>query len=189
MLPGTGKNHCEIINAMTTHKLIISPKTKVGELLAAYPELEPVLISLSPMFEKLKNPILRRTVARVATIQQVSVVGGIPVEQIVNRLRQEVGQTGEIEQETISPVNSTEPPVWFNEKKIVLRYDASPVINAGESPMSDVLQKSGSLKPGEIFELQTPFVPAPIIDMLKAKNFHVWTTQKGNTVFNYIIKL
>ena len=48
---------------------------------------------MSPVFEKLKNPVLRRTVARVATIQQISVVGGIPVDDIINRLRKEVGQT------------------------------------------------------------------------------------------------
>ena len=46
--------------------MVISPKTKVGELLDAYPELESVLMEMSPAFEKLKNPILRRTVARVA---------------------------------------------------------------------------------------------------------------------------
>ena len=31
---------------------------------------------MSPAFEKLKNPILRKTVARVATLAQVAVVGG-----------------------------------------------------------------------------------------------------------------
>lgn len=176
-------------NTMTEQKLIISPKTKIGELLQAYPELEPVLISISPMFEKLRNPVLRRTVARVATIQQVSVVGGIPVEQIINRLRQEVGQTEESDQqdstESFSP---SEPPEWFDEKKITLRYDASPVINTGDSPMSNVLQKSSSLKPGEIMELKTPFVPAPILDMLKGKKFQVWTTRKQESVFNYITR-
>lgn len=172
-----------------SEKLIISPKTKIGELLEAYPQLENVLIEMSPVFEKLKNPVLRRTVARVATIQQVSVVGGIPVEQIVSRLRKEVGQTGEEEHGSNSgAIPSTKPPVWFDEKKIALRYDATPVINTGGSPMSEVLQKSGSLKPGEIFELKTPFVPAPILDMLTGKNFLIWTIRKGDSVFNYITK-
>lgn len=174
---------------MTEQKLIISPKTKIGELLQAYPELEPVLISLSPMFEKLRNPVLRRTVARVATIQQVSVVGGMPVEEIVNRLRQEVGQTTEsVQENSIESSSSSEQPGWFDEKKITVRYDASPVINAGDSPMSEVLQKSSSLNPGEIMELKTPFVPAPILDMLKGKKFLVWTTRKQESVLNYITR-
>ncbi len=173
---------------MTEKKLIISPKTKIGELLETYPQLENVLISLSPVFEKLKNPILRKTVARVATIQQVSVVGGIPVEQIVNRLRSEVGQSAEDIQDNALADQAGGKPSWLDETIITLKYDASPVINSGGSPMSEVLQKSNSLKPGEILELQTPFIPAPVLDMLKAKNFLTWTIQKGNSFFSYIRK-
>ena len=47
--------------------LLITPKTKVGELLDAYPELEPVLMGLAPAFNKLKNPVLRKTIGKVAT--------------------------------------------------------------------------------------------------------------------------
>jgi hypothetical protein len=52
---------------MNRSNLIITPQTKVGELLDAYPELESILFELSPAFAKLKNPILRKTVARIAT--------------------------------------------------------------------------------------------------------------------------
>lgn len=172
---------------MAENKLIISPKTKVGELLRVYPELEPVLISLSPMFEKLKNPVLRRTVARVATLQQVSVVGGISVEGIINRLRKEVGQD-ETAVDPGSSVSQPDPPSWYDEGKIKIKYDATPVINSGDSPMSEVLQKAHSLREGEILELQTPFIPAPILDMLKGKNYQTYTLEKGSGFFSYIRK-
>ena len=51
-------------------KLIITPKTKVLQLIEAYPHLEDVLIEYVPAFKKLKNPILRNTVAKIATLQQ-----------------------------------------------------------------------------------------------------------------------
>ncbi len=73
-------------------KLIITPKTKVSELLEAYPELERVLIDIAPTFKKLKNPMLRRTIARVTSLQQAASVGEIPVDVIVNKLRGIVGQ-------------------------------------------------------------------------------------------------
>ena len=72
--------------------LLITPKTKVGELLDAYPELEPVLMNLAPAFKKLKNPVLRKTVGKVATLQQAASLGGIQVTEIINTLRAEVGQ-------------------------------------------------------------------------------------------------
>ncbi|MGD8491813.1 MAG: DUF1858 domain-containing protein, partial [Anaerolineae bacterium] len=51
---------------------IIAPKTKVAELISAYPQLEQVLIDYVPAFEKLKNPVLRKTVARITTLQQAA---------------------------------------------------------------------------------------------------------------------
>ncbi|MBK6282766.1 MAG: DUF1858 domain-containing protein [Draconibacterium sp.] len=41
-------------------KSIITPKTKVLELIETYPELENVLVEYAPAFKNLKNPILRR---------------------------------------------------------------------------------------------------------------------------------
>lgn len=50
----------------------INLQTKVAELLGAYPQLEEQLLKLSPTFAKLKNPILRRTVAKVTSLQQAA---------------------------------------------------------------------------------------------------------------------
>lgn len=41
-------------------KLIITPKTKIYDLLESYPHLEAVLIATAPQFKKLKNPVLRK---------------------------------------------------------------------------------------------------------------------------------
>ena len=38
--------------------LDITPKTKIAGLLKAYPQLEEILVKMSPAFEKLKNPRL-----------------------------------------------------------------------------------------------------------------------------------
>jgi hypothetical protein len=73
-------------------EIIIAPKTKIAELIAAYPQLEGVLIDYVPAFEKLKNPVLRKTVARITTLQQAATVGGVNVEDLINRLRSDVGQ-------------------------------------------------------------------------------------------------
>lgn len=169
-------------------KLVISPKTKVGELLDAYPQLEKILMEMSPRFEKLKNPILRRTVARVATIQQIAVVGGLNAGDIVSRLRKELGMTDEIMEETHSEATPAPSPDWLATGKVTAIYDATPVINSGGSPMAEILRRSTALSNGDILELQTPFIPAPIIDMLKEKGFRVHTTQSGGAFRTFIIK-
>ncbi len=49
----------------------IIPDSKVGALLQEFPQLEDVLIQMSPAFGHLRNPVLRKTVAKVATLRQV----------------------------------------------------------------------------------------------------------------------
>jgi len=173
---------------MDSSKIIISPKTKVGELLDHYPELEKVLIEMSPSFEKLRNPVLRKTVARVATLQQIAAVGKLKVEELVSRLRKETGQSEGDESADDAGYLSAQIPDWFDESKIVTRYNASPVINAGGSPMTEILQHSHTLKSHEIFELHTPFVPAPIIDMLKSKGFCVYCVNKDSSTISYFTR-
>jgi hypothetical protein len=143
-------------------------------------------MDMSPAFEKLKNPILRKTVARVATLQQIAVVGKLKVDDIVNRLRKETGQSGEVSGNMDVDYISAREPEWFSKKKIALTLDATPVINSGGSPMTEILQKTGLLKQEEIFELKTPFVPAPIIDMLKTQGFRIFCVQEGDSVTSYI---
>lgn len=166
--------------------LIISPKTKVGELLDAYPHIESVLMEMSPSFEKLRNPILRKTVARVATLQQIAIVGGLRIEDIIKRLRLETGQDNDdlIDEGTV--YLSTEVAAWFAIEKIKYSLDVSPVINSGGSPMNDILRQANLLSDSEILELKTPFVPAPILDMLKSKNYKIYCIQQGDIVISYI---
>jgi hypothetical protein len=169
-------------------KIIISPKTKVGELLEAYPELESVLMSMSPAFGKLKNPVLRKTVAKVATLQQISVVGGVKIDELVRRLRKEVGQSPDQTDSDMPADEPQEKPEWLEMSAVQYSFDATPVINSGESPMKEILHHAGMLKPGEILELKTPFVPAPIIDMLKSKDYKTHTIVNNDLILTYVSK-
>jgi hypothetical protein len=72
---------------MPADELPILPATKVSSLLDRYPELEQVLIQLAPPFQKLKNPLLRRGITKVASLKQAAAVGGLPVSKLVNTLR------------------------------------------------------------------------------------------------------
>jgi hypothetical protein len=174
---------------MSPEKIIITPKSKVGEVLDAYPQLESVLLELSPSFAKLKNPILRKTVARVASLQQAAIVGGLKVDELVNRLRKEIGQEAFLEKTEGGSYTTIAKPDWFDASKVKQSFDASPVINSGGSPMADILKIAQSLRPGEILELRTPFVPAPIIDLLQGKGFKTFSMGKdSNEVLTYILQ-
>lgn len=164
----------------------ITPKTKLGELLEAWPQLEAVLIEISPAFEKLKNPILRRTIGKVATLQQAAAIGQVKVDELVLRLREAIGQAGKVDASEGSEYLVTEWPDWFDERKVARFFDATEVINRGESPLSTLTGEARRLTGDEILKFKAPFVPAPLLDMLKEQGFEVFSLQKEDGVHSFV---
>ncbi|MBK5720389.1 DUF1858 domain-containing protein [Dysgonomonas sp. Marseille-P4677] len=166
----------------------ITLQTKVADLLKNYPELETKLLELSPAFAKLKNPILRRTVAKITSLQQAAGVAGIPPALMVQELRKAVGlSTIDVQDIEDSGNEKSEPPYWFDKEKIRAIFDACPVIESGQSPMQEILDLAKGLSKDEILQIITPFKPVPIIDKLKSRGFTVWI-QDNNNYFTLLNK-
>lgn len=74
----------------------IGPKTKIEELLCKYPFLKESLVKMAPHFKALDNPLLRKTVGRVATLSQAAMVGGIELGKLMQGIAGEIKkQSGE----------------------------------------------------------------------------------------------
>ena len=148
---------------------------KVSDLLDTYPHLESTLLELSPAFSKLRNPILRRTVAKVTTLQQAAKVAGISPILLLETLRQAAGLPIDNNSESIDIENEQkDKPEWFDDTNITIRFDARPIIESGENPMQEIIRLSKELQNNQIMELTAPFKPIPIMDLLKSKGFEVW---------------
>jgi hypothetical protein len=136
-------------------QLVITPKTKISDLLDAYPHLEDLLIEMAPPFKKLKNPLLRKTIARITTISQAATIGSLNVEELVNKLRSEVGQDhADIETDSGTTFN-TQKPDWFDAAKVV----------------------------DEILKVIAPFLPAPLIEKATSLGAGHWVNQLGDELF------
>ena len=164
---------------MSQESFPILPSTKVGALLEAYPELEDVLIGFAPPFKKLKNPILRKAVAKVASLQHVATVGGVSVQELVNKLRAKVGQDAiALEQDVDGGFSYfSNRPDWFDPTKIVASIDERHG-DSNKMPITTVLQEAARLQPAEIIELITAFLPVPGIEIMKKKGLLVWSVRE-----------
>jgi len=170
-----------------TNKIDITPQTLVGDLLIHYPELEDKLIEIAPVFSKLKNPILKRTIAKVTTLKQASVIGNVSVADLINTLRKAVNQD-EIKIES-DKNNQEEKPAWLNSDKIKFEYDATLDLENGIHPAAKVTKEILQLNNDEIYLLITPFIPAPLLKIVEEKGFTTFSERKGdNIVYNYIKK-
>lgn len=169
-------------------KLIITPKTKIFDLLEDYPQLEDILIEMAPQFKKLKNPVLRKTIAKITNLNQAATIGGLNVEELINKLRKEVGQSNIDtinEQENIN----TKQPDWFKESSIIKIIDIRDMLHAGEQPVHEVMAEIKKLQNDKILKVITPFLPAPLVDKSLSLGYQHWLDKKSEQeFFVYFIK-
>jgi len=149
----------------------------VGELLQQYPELEDVLIATSPTYQALRNPVLRRTVAKVATLRQVAKVGNVSLGALIGRLRAAAGVEGEEVAESESAEG--ERPAWATSAGVWRTHDARPVIEAGGHPMEQVMSDLAQAGPDQVYELITPFVPAPLVELAQGRGFQAHSVEEA----------
>lgn len=167
--------------------MIITPKTKVLELIETYPQLEDVLIKYVPAFSKLKNPLLRRTVAKIATLQQAASIGNVKTGDLINLLRNEVGQ--ELLDSGVDTAYNTKRPSWFEEALVEKEFDIREMLAAGEQPVNQVISDLNQLNSGKIYKLMSPFLPAPLIDKAISLKIDHWVLKDSvNLVLVYFYK-
>ncbi|GEJ55846.1 DUF1858 domain-containing protein [Anaeromyxobacter diazotrophicus] len=156
----------------------ITPDSKLGALLERWPGLEVALLEISPHFQALRNPVLRRTVAKVATLRQVASVSGVPLATLIDRLRAAAGLPP-LAVAAAGDAPAASPPAWLAGATPARTHDARAAIQAGEHPMQRVMADLAALAPGEAYELVTPFVPAPLLDLARAKGFESYSAAEG----------
>jgi DUF438 domain-containing protein len=90
----------------------IAPETKLDSLLKTYPFLAEFLAGWSPNFAKLRNPILRKTVGKLATLEQAAAMGEVPLDRLFAAIGGEVRRvTGETVEWGESLSNAVPAPV------------------------------------------------------------------------------
>ena len=168
---------------MSDESLEIRPSTKVAQLLDAYPELERVLIRMAPPFKKLRNPILRKSVAKVATLKQAAIAGRLDLSAMINQLREAVGQ---------APLDAMEPaseehyigtsPGWFDASCIASSIDDR-AGDSDEMAINRILKALAGLGTRQAVELTTTFLPAPGIDVARSKGLLTWTVREEEELY------
>ncbi|MDH7515469.1 MAG: DUF1858 domain-containing protein [Bacteroidota bacterium] len=155
----------------------IEPGCRLFDVLEAFPELEPQIMSISPVFKNLKNPVLRKTVGKLATLERVAQVAGMDPSRLVNTLRRAVGQD-ELVVGIVSPTAtdipySAEDPEWIDgEPQFIV--DGTALLRRGEVPLAQVDERIDDLEPGRYILLITDFEPVPLIDAMRKRKRRVF---------------
>lgn len=165
--------------------MTITPTTRIGAVIRFNPQAIEALISLSPHFNKLKNPVLRRLLAPRVTIAEAAAIGDCSVRQILGNLAL-IGF--EVDASIIAAETVVEPP--DNIKiDLVISHDARPELNAGLDPLNSILEKLSGIKAGQTMLVINSFEPVPLIRILKDQRYAIAVSKKqAGLVCTYITK-
>ncbi|HBG87055.1 MAG: DUF1858 domain-containing protein [Bacteroidales bacterium] len=64
----------------------ITPSTKIAALLEAYPQFGDMLGNISPALKKLNSPLVRKTLAKVTSLEQAASMAGLDVGDLISKL-------------------------------------------------------------------------------------------------------
>jgi uncharacterized protein (DUF2249 family) len=153
-----------------------SGDTIVADAIKADPRVVDRLIALSPKFRRLRNPVLRRTMARLATIADAARIAGLPVERVLSAAN---GTAPPCTDNAVSaPATPAAPaveaePDWLRvvDEANAARIDVRPMLEAGRDPLRDIMGAARRVADGGTLIVDAPFDPAPLRRVLAKKGF------------------
>jgi len=168
----------------------ITLETKIADLLKSREDMKDILIGINPRFKKLNNPVLRRTLGRVASVKQAAIVGGMDAIDLLNQLRRAVGQR-EVERDEKSgkkgKLKEQSAPEWIEEEPKA-RFDGNAMLDEEKNPLAVITRKMKELQRGDIVTLSVDFKPEPLIEEFLKKGFELYTKEENGSFVTYIRK-
>ena len=164
--------------------MTINANTKIAAILKQRPEALEAIISLSPKFNKLRNPLLRKLMASRTSISMASKVGGCTVDDFFEKLGPlgfEAGLSPIVEEEKSEPA----PPFMQTiSEKSVVELDVRPIIESGKDPLNIITKRIKELKNGEVLKLVNSFEPVPLIQILSKQGFDYYVEPVNENLVN-----
>jgi len=183
---------------MDASRMPVRPDQKISSVLNEHPELLDVLVAQSPTFNRLKNPLMRKTFARLATVSQAAGVAGIPPAELLRVLNGALGVqidhavAVEPDLGASPPVlgailggappgsaGSEQPPAWLGQATVAAELDARELQRRGEDPFFVIQDAARTVSVGQAFRLRNTFQPFPLYGVLGAKGFVHWVEELG----------
>lgn len=162
----------------------ISPDTRIAALLKAEPRALDAIVSLSPAFEKLRNPVLRKVMASVTTIGMAAKIGGCEVTDFYRALAP-LGfrpESNPPEAPAATKVADSFSPDSISSEKIET-LDVRPVIGAGEDPLQLILSHTRQLPAGHVLKVINSFEPVPLLKLLQKQGFDTRSEKAGEELY------
>lgn len=159
---------------------VVHPGMKVAEVLARWPHLLEVLVEASPAFQKLRNPLLRRTMPVLVTVAQAARIGGAGAGGVGGPPQPGPGEGGSSSGRWGrggKPPRDPSPP-WLA-APVGFHLDVRPMLEQGGEPFQAIMAAAREVEPGTKLVLEVLFEPIPLYKVLGKQGFLAWCERLG----------
>ncbi len=171
--------------------MTINANTKIASLIKQHPDALETIVSISPKFTKLRNPVLRKVIAGRTSIAMASKLGGCSVDEFLNKLLL-LGFEIDKSAVTIDKAEGNKPIPEFMRNihaNKIIDLDVRPVIETGKDPLNIILQKVKGLETGYVLKIINSFEPTPLMQLLGKQGFESYTeTINDELLYTYFYK-
>lgn len=142
--------------------MILSAKTKVFELTETYPFLVEFLADFNPMFAGLKNPVLRKTFGRAATLGRACAVAGADAKELIIAIKTKIMEvTGEDIETDLESVPASMEERQETLRKIINDLHAGAPMDELKIRFAELIEDVG---PTEIAQMEQALIAAGMPD-------------------------
>lgn len=170
--------------------MTINANTKISKILKENPEAIEAIISINPKFEKLRNPLLRKLMAARTSIGMAAKIGGFEVGKFYEKLKP-LGFDIDTENQLENNREKPKLPAFFNtlNPRQIVDFDVRPIIDAGEDPLSLIVDRVKKIPKGGALKIINSFEPTPLISLLKKQGFESYVDEiDENMIETYFYK-
>jgi uncharacterized protein (DUF2249 family) len=152
----------------------VAPTDRVSDVLARDEALVEVFVRHAEHFQKLRNVMMRRVMARLVTVEQAARIANVPVHALVRDLNEalhiDAAQSTEATgRESVASVDedAARRPTSLREVELDVRAD----MQTGREPFSRIMAAVAALGTDELLHLRTIFEPVPLFELLEKRGF------------------
>lgn len=176
---------------------LIGPEDNIYDLVKAEPKLLDALFSVSPKFQRLKNPALLNTVGRLTTVERAARTAGVYLKELLFELNEAVGRGEEYAKSVknqaiqgkhtgLEALSVEAEPDWFHKTASFPEFDLR---NLSEDPFFQVSERVKDLQNGQGLALIQAFPPLPLATFLKQQGFLTYLAKRPDGTFGlYVYK-
>lgn len=167
----------------------INEHTKIASLIKMNEAALEAIISISPKFEKLRNPILRKLMANRASIKMACLIASCDIESFFKVLRP-LGFVCSYSNEEENKNNTKPIPEFIKEttKENLIELDVRPILNGGNDPLNEILKVINTLDNKMVLKIINTFEPIPLIELLKKQGFEHYVEKFSDDQINTYFK-